>query len=69
MIDYPEVLEVNNTLFRLYGIVDHSGSLENGHYIAYGKRDGWYEFNDDKVSKLKSIDDVLGNKDAYLLFY
>lgn len=53
----------------MYGIVDHSGSLENGHYIAYGNRDGWYEFNDERVSKLKSVDDVLGNKDAYLLFY
>lgn len=49
--------------------MDHSGSLENGHYIAYGSRDGWYEFNDERVSKLKSVDDVLGNRDAYLLFY
>jgi ubiquitin C-terminal hydrolase len=50
-------------------VVLHFGNLENGHYIAYGKRnEEWFEFNDEKVSPIK-VDEVQGDKDAYLLMY
>lgn len=73
VVDYPILLElaVQGVVERytLYGVVIHFGSLDGGHYIAYGKRgDSWYEFDDEKVS-LKSIADVEGDGSAYLLMY
>jgi ubiquitin C-terminal hydrolase len=55
--------------YQLYGLVCHFGSLENGHYIAYGLRGGeWHEFNDERVSRAP-LTDVTQNQAAYLLMY
>ena len=58
-----------STKYDLFGIVNHFGSLNGGHYTANCKNpDGqWYNFNDGSVS-------AIGNKNvvsssAYLLFY
>lgn len=33
--------------FELYAFIHHRGELNNGHYMAYAKKDGrWYLFND-----------------------
>ena len=61
-------------LYALYGVVVHSGTMENGHYMAY-IRDGnhgdettkWYCVNDSNVSAV-SIETVL-SKQGYILFY
>ena len=42
---------------RLYGVVEHSGSYRDGHYIAYTRGGGpnsWHRFSDSKVSRDKS---------------
>ena len=41
-----------NTVYDLYAVTNHFGSLNGGHYTAYGKNpDGnWYDFNDSQVS-------------------
>lgn len=55
--------------YDLFGVVLHIGSLDNGHYMAYGKREGsWFEFNDQKVTSKKK-EDVEGDGSAYLLMY
>ena len=62
-------------LYRLYGIVSHSGSLNGGHYIAYVQRrdvdgdntDRWYCISDSHVSHVR-LDSVL-NAQPYILFY
>lgn len=42
---------------------------QGGHYIAFGKRNGqWLKF-DDHVVTLANMEEVLNNKDAYLLGY
>ena len=58
-----------STKYDLYGVVNHFGSLNGGHYTANCRNpDGqWYNFNDSSVS-------AIGNKNvvsssAYLLFY
>ena len=47
------------------------GGLGGGHYIAHCKNllDGnWYNFNDDTVSYVNSVDSLI-DESAYILFY
>ncbi|KAI5692640.1 hypothetical protein M8J75_001704 [Diaphorina citri] len=55
--------------YSLYGIVEHSGSLHGGHYVAYVKTSSgqWYYASDSRVNPV-SEDRVL-KAEAYLLFY
>uniref|UniRef100_A0A8D8PLY1 ubiquitinyl hydrolase 1 n=2 Tax=Cacopsylla melanoneura TaxID=428564 RepID=A0A8D8PLY1_9HEMI len=55
--------------YSLYGIVEHSGSLHGGHYVAYVKTNSgqWYYASDSRVNPV-SEDRVL-KAEAYLLFY
>jgi len=60
-----------NTLYELYGIIEHSGNFAGGHYTAYVKNNfdkEWYHFND-SVSRKVSEKDIYDIKDAYILFY
>lgn len=58
-----------NTLYDLYGVTNHFGSLNGGHYTANCRNpDGsWYNFNDSQVSGCG--DKGLCASSAYLLFY
>ena len=56
--------------YDLYGVVNHSGSLEGGHYIAYSRNIGsfdWHRYDDSDVTPANSSDVVTAN--AYVLFY
>ncbi|CAE7672687.1 USP21, partial [Symbiodinium pilosum] len=58
--------------YRLYAVVNHSGSLSYGHYTAYckvgeGADRKWYLFNDARVTPASESDVV--SQEAYLLFY
>ncbi|CAD8102555.1 unnamed protein product [Paramecium sonneborni] len=69
LVTYPENLEINQIHYQLYGVVQHFGGLDNGHYISYGKRQmKWIEFNDESTKEL-SNSDVINDKNAYILFY
>ena len=60
----------NTYIYDLYGVCNHSGSNEGGHYSAFIKHQSnntWYHFNDTSVSKINP-DKVISNK-AYCLFY
>lgn len=59
----------NEYKYTLYGIGNHSGTINFGHYYAYIKLNNktWYEFNDSMVSKIGYIDTNSSN--AYTLFY
>lgn len=58
-----------STKYDLYGIVNHFGSLNGGHYTAACKGiDGsWYNFNDSSVSSLSGK--RIKSEAAYVLFY
>ena len=56
-------------IYDCYGVINHSGGVNGGHYTAYCKANdkNWYLFNDTRVSKVKE-DSVISNQ-AYVLFY
>ncbi|XP_055337427.1 ubiquitin carboxyl-terminal hydrolase 8-like [Paramacrobiotus metropolitanus] len=56
--------------YRLYGVVDHSGTLQSGHYtsnVLHADHNTWLRFDDDRVSPT-SAQSVVSAK-AYILFY
>lgn len=73
----------NDDLFKyeLFSIMIHSGSATGGHYYAYIKcfeTDQWYNFNDEKVTKLDKNDiskafgtsySLYSSTTAYMLLY
>ena len=61
-------LEINNnTKYKLFGISNHSGTLNFGHYYSYTKVNNcWFEFNDAFVSS-KNIS--YNSTNVYALFY
>lgn len=81
-VDFPMDLDLDpfvvgpkattRQLYRLYAVVNHSGSLSFGHYTAYCKvgeepSRQWYLFNDATVSAASESDVV--SREAYILFY
>jgi len=56
-------------VYDLYAVTNHFGSLNGGHYTAYGKNiDGnWYNFNDGSVGDANS--ERVQSSAAYILFY
>jgi ubiquitin C-terminal hydrolase len=53
--------------YDLFATINHSGTLDKGHYIANVlKGDHWYSINDEFVD---NANEVLSNGDAYMLFY
>ena len=57
-------------IYDLYGVCNHSGCNDGGHYYAYIKHatnKQWYHFNDTDVKKINESS-VVSNK-AYCLFY
>lgn len=67
--------------YELYSIMIHSGSATGGHYYAYIKcfeKDQWYNFNDEKVTKLDRHEickafgtsySIYSSATAYMLLY
>jgi len=57
------------SIYDLYAVSNHSGSLGGGHYTAYAKvTDSWFCFNDDSVSPVNN-EKTLQSSAAYVLFY
>ena len=58
--------EKNKGIYDLYGIIQHFGSLNGGHYTAICYNDGsWFEYNDSSLS----LAEQPINQNAYILFY
>lgn len=61
-------------VYELYGVCNHMGGLEGGHYTAHCRgRMGscgmgeWYTFDDTRVSRVSAS--RVGGASAYVLFY
>lgn len=82
-IDFPlEGLDLKNyryvnqsdpgpTSYDLYGVVNHYGTMEGGHYISNCKHaihEDWYKYEDHEVTKM-NFSDVRSSQAAYILFY
>lgn len=77
LIDYP-VSDFDLSSFRigpeqcdiydLVAVSNHMGSMDRGHYTAFGHRGSkWYHFDDDVVSEVKK--EELVSPSGYILFY
>ena len=56
-------------VYELYGVINHYGSMNFGHYTAYCKNNGkWKQYDDSKVSEINDENDVVTDA-AYVLFY
>jgi ubiquitin carboxyl-terminal hydrolase 9/24 len=59
---------VNTNLYKLVGIVVHSGQANGGHYYSYIQHQGedgeyrWYKFDDNDVSECKMDDEEMKNQ-------
>lgn len=63
--------EKEPVLYDLFGVTNHFGSLNGGHYTASclnATSKKWFNFNDSSVSGISDPSDVV-NPAAYLLFY
>ena len=58
--------EKNKAIYDLYGVIEHYGSVNQGHYTAICKNDGNWVSCDD--SMIKIVDSPV-SKNAYVLFY
>lgn len=84
-VQYPKVIDMqkyfcgNNALktYKLYAVINHSGSMNRGHYYSYVKtlqddnttfNDQWVCCNDENVNNI-SEDEALNSENAYMLFY
>lgn len=70
----PSELSRNKTLrarrYHLFGVSNHYGSMESGHYTAFCKNtvhQKWYKFDDHTVSSLDTSD--VCSSAGYILFY
>ena len=80
VIDFPienlnlskYVVGYNNKsyIYDLYGICNHIGGVNGGHYYSFVKNANgkWYNFNDTNVSEIKNVEQLKTNK-AYCFFY
>lgn len=76
-VDFPTDLELHsfveyhkNPKYKLYGILNHYGTLEGGHYTAYCKNsvyNRWYKYDDHEVYEMYESDTK--SSAAYMLFY
>ena len=59
----------NSYKYDLFGICNHSGGCNGGHYTSFVKNanSNWYHFNDTNVSKMNVKD--LKTNSAYCFFY
>nr|XP_019935558.1 PREDICTED: ubiquitin carboxyl-terminal hydrolase 8 [Paralichthys olivaceus]XP_019935559.1 PREDICTED: ubiquitin carboxyl-terminal hydrolase 8 [Paralichthys olivaceus] len=60
----------NQKRYCLYGVSNHYGGLDGGHYTAYCKnatKQRWYKFDDHEVSEISTSS--VKSSAAYILFY
>ncbi|XP_060876079.1 ubiquitin carboxyl-terminal hydrolase 8-like isoform X1 [Metopolophium dirhodum] len=70
MSNFINGLEHRNWKYCLYGVSNHSGSLDGGHYTASCLKNSinkWYKFDDVRVYEIDSS--TICSPEAYILFY
>ncbi|CAD8143064.1 unnamed protein product [Paramecium octaurelia] len=68
----PYCFQQNDTVYNLYAVAQHHGSLQYGHYVSICKHrvdNQWYMYNDDAVLKIQDPEKVIVDSQAYVLFY
>ncbi len=61
----------NESNYSLYGVVNHYGTLEGGHYTAFSRskntKNQWHRFDDQEITQISTAD--VKTQAAYVLFY
>jgi ubiquitin carboxyl-terminal hydrolase 8 len=70
MSSYVSGYNSKEYVYELYGIVNHLGNMNNGHYTAFVKnsQNQWYHYDDEVIQKV-SNESQLKTPHAYCLFY
>ena len=59
------------TKYKLIAVIEHIGSLNSGHFIAYKRinwaKDKWVYTSDERILFCKQ--DIVNKAEAYMLFY
>ncbi len=64
----PFTQMTDSTMYELFGIINHEGSMQHGHYYAYiCKGNEWFSMNDHFVQTISP--DQLIHENNYCLFY
>jgi ubiquitin C-terminal hydrolase len=68
--DYVIGYKKESYIYDLYGICNHSGVSQGGHYTAFIKNANgkWYHINDQFVNEVTNLNELITPK-AYCLFY
>jgi ubiquitin C-terminal hydrolase len=74
MKKYSSEYTNDEAIYDLYGVINHSGNLGGGHYVAYTKNpinNNWYLFDDDDILHIEDdkLESKIVNSGAYVLFY
>jgi ubiquitin C-terminal hydrolase len=62
------IIDKENTIYNLIGVVNHIGNINGGHYYAYCKNtanDKWLDFNDGNIRFVENV----CTSSAYILIY
>ncbi|XP_069797244.1 ubiquitin carboxyl-terminal hydrolase 2-like isoform X2 [Narcine bancroftii] len=60
--------KAGNSVYDLYAVCNHTGTVNGGHYTAYCKSSSkWHVYNDSRVSLIQ--DNQVVSSESYLLFY
>lgn len=63
---YPPVFQMQQTKFELLCVINHTGTMDNGHYYCFKKhKKQWWKCNDDSITNI--INGISNN--AYMLMY
>ena len=70
LITFPlNGLYISNNEYDLYGVINHSGDIENGHYTSIVKVDAkWIFFDDSKYEEVKDPHQLISER-AFVLVY
>ena len=61
-------VEAAGASMRLYGVIEHEGSFQGGHYVAYVRlAERWFRMNDSSVMEVDEAEAL--SKQAFMLFY
>ena len=70
MVELHEFIKIKDQEYELFGVVNHFGELDSGHYTAYVKRPSdsqWFLFDDEEVTRANFK--AVNTEAAYMLFF
>ncbi|VDK23382.1 unnamed protein product [Taenia asiatica] len=68
--DFTKNIAVSDCIYDLYGVINHHGSVQSGHYTAFcfdSADHQWRNFDDSRVTELSEAE--IRTRAAYVLFY